>query len=55
MSQILILLLGIDAAIVFAGLLQQRNMWAFIVAYWLILTAKNFVDFAANTRKSKRE
>ncbi len=50
MSQFLICLLGIDAAIVFAGLTQQKNMWAFIVAYWLILTVKNFVDLAVSRK-----
>lgn len=53
MSQFLIFLLGIDAAIVFAGLLQQQNMWAFIVAYWLILTIKNFTDLVVSRKNQK--
>lgn len=53
MSQFLIFLLGIDAAIVFTGLLRQQNMWAFIVAYWLILTIKNFADLIARWNKRK--
>ena len=44
-SQILIFALMADAYIVFVGLLRKKNMWAFIVLYWLILTLKNAVDF----------
>ena len=55
MSQFMIFLLGIDAAIVFAGLLQQKNMWAFIVAYWFILTVKNFTDFFVGRRNRNKK
>lgn len=44
-SQILIILLMLDAAWVAYGLARKRNMWKAIVVYWLILTAKNTVDF----------
>ena len=53
MSQLLIFLLGIDAAIVFAGLLHQKNMWAFILAYWFILTIKNFTDLITYRKNRK--
>lgn len=26
------------------GLCKRRNMWPFIVAYWLLLTAKNATE-----------
>ena len=41
----LILLLMVDAAVVFFGLTKKKNMWPFIVVYWLILTIKNMIDF----------
>lgn len=53
MSQLLIFLLGIDAAIVLAGLLCQKNMWAFIIVYWFILTIKNFTDLITHQRNRK--
>lgn len=43
-AQILIFLLMADAAWVAYGLIRKRNMWRWIVLYWLILTAKNMVD-----------
>lgn len=43
-AQILILCLMADAAWVAYGLIRKRNMWRWIVLYWLILTAKNMVD-----------
>lgn len=45
MSQFFVFLLMIDAAIVAFGLARKRNMWRFIVAYWIILTLKNAFDF----------
>ena len=45
MLQMLIFALMIDAAIIAAGLIKRRNMWQFIVLYWIILTIKNAVDF----------
>lgn len=43
-AQILIILLMLDAAWVANGLAHKKNMWAFIVAYWIILTLKNAAD-----------
>lgn len=43
-AQILIFCLMADAAWVAYGLMRKRNMWRWIVLYWLILTAKNMVD-----------
>lgn len=45
MTQLLIFLLMIDAAIVFVGLCRKKNMWVWICLYWLILTAKNAIDY----------
>lgn len=47
MTQVFIFALMIDAAVVCVGLAQKRNMWAFIVVYWAILTLKNAWDFVA--------
>ena len=47
MSRLLILLLGLDAAVVFVGLLHRRNMWVFIIIYWLILMVKNIFDLVS--------
>lgn len=43
-SQFFIFLLLLDAANVAYGLYKKRNMWGWIVLYWVILTCKNFVD-----------
>ena len=37
-------LLFIISGIICFGLSQKRNMWGWIVAYWLVLTAKNLMD-----------
>ena len=44
-DQVFIFLLAYIAAIVAGGLCKRKNMWAWIVLYWCILTAKNMVDF----------
>ena len=36
--------LAIIAGIVAVGLYHKRNMWAWIVAYWCVLTVKNIVE-----------
>ena len=43
-AQLLIILLMADAAWVAYGLARKKNMWKFIVLYWVILTAKNLAD-----------
>lgn len=40
----LVAALAVIAAIVLAGLLQQKNMWGWIIAYWSVLTVKNVLD-----------
>lgn len=44
-SNALILVLAVIAAIVATGLIAGYAMWAWIVAYWVTLTAKNLVDY----------
>lgn len=44
-SQFCVFLLMLDAAWVAGGLLGKKNMWRWICLYWIILTAKNAVDF----------
>lgn len=43
-SQILIILLALDAAWVACGLARRKSRWKWIFAYWVILTAKNLAD-----------
>lgn len=43
--QILILLLIAVSARIAIGLYQRKNMWKWIVAYWIFLTIKNLSDF----------
>ena len=45
-AQFFVLLLYLDAAVVAAGLIKKRNMWPFIVLYWILLTIKNCCDLA---------
>lgn len=41
-----ILLLMAIAAKVADGIYRYQNMWKWIVAYWVVLTLKNALDFA---------
>lgn len=52
LSQFLVLLLMIDAGWVAYGLINGLFVQWFIAAYWIILTAKNAVDWIAG-RKQK--
>ena len=46
LTQMLIFLLMIDAALVLAGQIRRwKCTFGLIVAYWAILTMKNAVDF----------
>ena len=38
---ILTVMLMLDALIVAIGLAKKKNMWIFIVMYWIILVVKN--------------
>jgi hypothetical protein len=46
-DQLLILLLMLDALIVAVGLAKKKNMWTFIVMYWIILFTKNAMNFTS--------
>lgn len=46
-DQLLIFMLALDAAIIAIGVSKRKNMWWFIVMYWLILTVKNMMNFSA--------
>ena len=41
LDQAFVLALAAIAARVAAGLAREQNMWRWIIAYWLVLTAKN--------------
>jgi hypothetical protein len=47
----LILILAVIAAVVATGLIAGCSMWAWIVAYWITLTAKNLMDYIAGGQK----
>lgn len=47
-SQIFVFLLYADAAYVSCGLLKKRNMWKWIILYWVLLTCKNLIDLISN-------
>jgi hypothetical protein len=44
-SAVLIIILAIIAAIVATGLIAGVAMYPAIIAYWLVLTIKNVVDY----------
>lgn len=44
-SACLVLALAVIAAVVATGLMLGVPMWAWIVGYWVVLTAKNIVDY----------
>jgi hypothetical protein len=53
LANALIIALAVIAAIVATGLIAGYSMWAWIVAYWITLTAKNAVDYTARAREEK--
>lgn len=44
-NQFFILALALISARITYGLYRKRNMWRWIVVYWVVLTVKNAVDF----------
>lgn len=44
---ILTVMLMLDALIVAIGLAKKKNMWIFIVMYWIILVVKNVENLIA--------
>lgn len=45
LSQSCIFGLMLIASVVAVGLMKRRNMWKWIIAYWVLLTIKNIIDF----------
>jgi len=43
-TQIFIFLLAYIAAIVAYGLYKRKDVWHWILLYWMVLTAKNMLD-----------
>ena len=50
-SSVLIIILAIIAAVVATGLIAGYVMQAWIVAYWIVLTMKNIVDYVSTKNK----
>lgn len=48
MSQIYVCILMVIAMIVAIGLSFKRNMWLWIISYWVVLTCKNAYDFVSS-------
>ena len=44
LTNLLIISLTIIAAVVTYGLYRKRNMWRWVVLYWIVLTIKNVLD-----------
>lgn len=43
-KRLLVLALAVIAGVVLNGLINDANMWGWIIAYWTILTVKNLLD-----------
>ena len=53
-SQLLVLALAMIAAVVAIILIAGGVAWPVIILYWIVLTAKNLVDYADIVRKSNK-
>lgn len=53
-SAVLIIVLALIAAVVSVGLIAGYAMQPFIVAYWVVLTGKNLVDYVGLDRNADR-
>ena len=51
LTTLLIIALAVIAAIVATGMIAGYAMQAWIVAYWLVLTMKNLVDYIGRIAK----
>lgn len=51
MTNILIIVLAAISAVVATGLIAGYAMQAWIVAYWLVLTMKNLLDYVRRPDK----
>ena len=52
-SNILVICLIIESALVLLGLLMGWNVWVGIVCYWTVLLAKNINDYLDARRKTR--
>ena len=43
-AQFFIVMLMLDAAVVFVGQVKKYNVWALVCLYWALLTVKNLCD-----------
>lgn len=53
LSALMVLVLAAIALIVCAGLAAGRVMWAWIVGYWAVLTAKNIMDYVGGQKNER--
>lgn len=53
LSQALIIALIIIAAVVAATIAAGKSAWGIIIAYWVVLTAKNTVDLIGNKKRGR--
>lgn len=51
LSQLCVFGLMLIASVVAIGLAKRRNMWKWIIAYWMLLTIKNVIDFVGGITK----
>ena len=49
-DQLFVLALALIAARVAIGLANCKNMWRWIIAYWIVLTAKNLACLILSMR-----
>ena len=49
-SKVLVLVLAVVAAITATGLIAGYAMQPWIICYWLVLTAKNLVDYVGGAK-----
>lgn len=55
LSQVLIFALIIIAAVVAFVLAAGKSAWGIIIAYWVVLTAKNTVDLIGNKKGGDKD
>lgn len=53
MSQFFIILLMLDAAVVFVLQILRINPYLLVCGYWLILTVKNFIDLVQKRKENR--
>lgn len=51
MSQLCVIVLIVTAAWIARRIYSVGQAWAYIIAYWIVLTLKNLCDFLASRKK----